>query len=350
MGRAGQRPALTRRPCAGPATRRSRCADRWPSPCRARSARGPMPTRGSAGCRRRTSLPRPSSSPPTASRHRRASSTPWSGRAPLIESTIGSDARVPARLPALRPALAAGRARPQRGAGVDPRGHRDGRVRGVRPWRPRLAPGTRAGCRRLPDHGRRPARPRLDLDRSDRRRLSRRPGHDPSAQQLRDRRPRDPGHPRPARATRPGRVRPGRGDRRRLDPRRDRGGQAGHGRSRRASDRPGQPRHPGRAPARSGPTRPSWPRGSTRAAPPARPVPRTRRVAARSTSRSSTVTATRSASSSRCTGRSDRASSTRTRACSTRTGAATSASTRAPECPRARQAHPPHAAPRDAVP
>ena len=42
-----------------------------------------------------------------------------------------------------------------------------------------------AGGGRLADHARRPARPHLDLGRADRDRLPRRPGHDPSAEQLR---------------------------------------------------------------------------------------------------------------------------------------------------------------------
>ena len=79
----------------------------------------------------------------------------------------------------------------------------------------------------------------LDLDRADRDRLPRRPGHEPPTEQLGLRRPRDPERPRAVRAT------AGRGLRRRrrcrsaLDPPRDRGVEAGDGRSRRPPDRPG---------------------------------------------------------------------------------------------------------------
>ena len=280
---------------------------------------------------RRTSWPRPSSWP-------RDGFPAWDGfvdaverTAPLIASTIGPRRRVPRRLPAARPALAAGRARPPAGARGDARGASPptGSTRSTTAtsasarhagWLPPAAPITR----------RRPARPHLDLGRADRDRLSRRPGHDPPAEQLRDRRPRAAGHPRPARAAAgPAAFGPDGVTDAGLDPPRDRGGQAGHGRSRRAPDRPGQPRRPGRAPARSGP------RGragrADRPAPRRRPgrVPRTRRAAARSTSRSSTRDGNAvSLIESNYTGLRLGRRRPATRASTTRTGAATSASTR----------------------
>ena len=135
-----------------------------------------------------------------------------------------------------------------------------------------------------------------------------------------------------------------------LDPPRDRGGEAGHGRSRRASDRPRQSATSRSRACSIRPMRPSWPRGSTRAAPPARPVPRTRRVAARSISRSSTATATRSASSSRSTGVRVGRPRPGHRYALPEPGRLLQPRPGAPECPRAGQAHAPHVAPRDAVP
>ena len=73
------------------------------------------------------------------------------------------------------------------------------RLRRLLRRRPRRAAGTRPRRGRRPDHARRPARPHVDLDRADRDRLPRRPGHDPPAEQLRARRARDPGHPGPVR-------------------------------------------------------------------------------------------------------------------------------------------------------
>ena len=82
-----------------------------------------------------------------------------------------------------------------------------------------------------------------------------RPGDDPPAEQLGDRRARAAGDPGQLRAAAGRGVRPGRRHRPRLDPPRDRGGQAGHGRPRRAPDRSGVPRRPGRRAARPGPRR-----------------------------------------------------------------------------------------------
>ena len=101
-----------------------------------------------------------------------------------------------------------------------------------------IAPGPRPGRRGLADHGDRPPGARaLHLERADRDRLSRRPGHDPPAQQLGDRRARAARDPGPVRAAAAVGVRTRRGHRPGLDPPRDRGGQAGDGRPRRAPDR-----------------------------------------------------------------------------------------------------------------
>ena len=109
-----------------------------------RAGRGPLvgrcPRAGSAGCRRRTSSPRPSSWPPTGSRRRRASSTPWSGRA-----ADRVDDRERRRVPAVyrpfgRPWRPGERVR-NCGAGVDARGDR--RRAGSR--RSTLAISARAG-------------------------------------------------------------------------------------------------------------------------------------------------------------------------------------------------------------
>ena len=161
--------------------------------------------------------------------------------------------RVPARLPAVRPALAAGRARPQLPAlaatleAIATGGFEafyDGDL-GARRARGLAAAGCPITVDDLRDHASTWGEP-IAVDY----RGVRVTTHPPNSSgivaleilailaQLEP-----PG---------PAGVRPGRGDRRRLDPRRDRGGQAGDGRSRRAPDRPGQPRHPGRAPARSG--------------------------------------------------------------------------------------------------
>ncbi len=163
--------------------------------------------------------------------------------------------RVLRRLSAARPAVAPGRARPPAGAGRDAG---DARYRGLRcvlRRRPRRAAGARPGGGRQPDRLGRPAGPHLHLGRPDRDRLSRRPGHDPPAQQLRAGRPRDPGHPGAVRGAAGLGVRTGRRHRPGLDPPRHRGVQAGDGGPRRVPDRPGVPRRPGRAAPGRGPHR-----------------------------------------------------------------------------------------------
>ena len=196
------RPPPPTRPRSGPAgSRRSPTAGRWRSPSPARSDRGATPMPGTAGCRARTVL------------------------APAIE--LARDG-----LPGLGRVHLGGRgdaAGGRRGA----RPGRPGSSRSTgphgRPWRPgervRL-PALAATLERLADVGfddfydgeigERQARglaaagsaitaddlagAHLDLDRADRDRLPRRPGHDPPAEQLRDRRPRAPEHPRDVRA------------------------------------------------------------------------------------------------------------------------------------------------------
>ena len=162
-----------------------RCAARWRSRCRAPSARGATPTPGTAGCRA-TILAPAIELARAASRPGTSSSTPSSGRAARSTTAPGVGAGFHARLPAGRPALAT------RASGS-----------ACRPWPPRWSDLADEGfdafydgdlaerqARALAAAGS-PitsadlARPRLDLDGADRDRLSRRPGHDPPAEQLR---------------------------------------------------------------------------------------------------------------------------------------------------------------------
>ncbi len=150
------------------------------------------------------------------------------------------------------------------------------RLRRLLRRRPRRAAGARPGRGRRPDHRGRPPRPHLDTwaepIATDYRGVR---VTTPPTEQLRARRARAPGDPRPGSSRRRRRrVRAGRRDRPGLDPPRHRGREARHGRPRRPPDRPGVPRRPGRAAARPGATPPTWPRGSTRAGPPG-PRPRT---------------------------------------------------------------------------
>ena len=145
--------------------------------------RRPRPTSGA--CHATRSWPRPSSSPARASRlgrlrgQGRGAAPPWSRR-PWAPTSGG----LLRRLPSARPAVAARRAGPPAGARRDAGDPRPRRVRRVLRRRPRRAAGRRPRRRGLADHGRRPRRARLHLGDPDRARLPRRPGHDPSAQQL----------------------------------------------------------------------------------------------------------------------------------------------------------------------
>ena len=237
-----------RRPGDAPAT-----AGRSRSPSRARSARGATRTPGTAGCRAATSWRRRSSWRGTGSR-RGTGSSRRSRRRCRRSSRRSARARASSRSTG-RTAAPGG---PASGSGCRPSRRRSSgwpRSASTTSTTARSASARRrglaaVGCR---DHGRRPARAHLDLDRADRDRLPRRPGHDPPAEPLGHRRPRAAEHPRDVRAAAAGGVRAERRRGRPLGPPRDRGRQARDGRPRPLPDRPGVPRHPGRAARLEGP-------------------------------------------------------------------------------------------------
>ena len=269
------RPAPTRRAPRRAGHERSRCAGRWPSPCPARSARGPMPMRGSAGCRGGRSWPRPSSWPATASRHATRFVDVVERTAPLIAATT--------RAATPRSCASTGRS-------AGPGGRASASATGARRRPSRRWPATgfdafyegdlgerqargldAAGCPITVDDLRDHASTWTDPIAIDYRGV-RVTTHPPNSSGRR--RPRDPGHPRPARATAARGVRPGRG---RPTPA---GSTLGIEAAKLAmADRDAHLTDPAfrdipvDAPARPGATPPSSPRGSTRAAPPARPRP-----------------------------------------------------------------------------
>ena len=177
--------------------------------------RGPLvgrrPRARTAGCHATRSWPRPSSWHGTGSRPGTGSSTRSSGRRRWSPTALGPDAGFFAGLPSARPAVATRRAGPPAGAGGDARDAGSRRLRCLLRGRPRRPAGARArrcrGARSraadLRDHTSTPT----DADRD---RLPRRPGHDPSAQQLGRRRARaarrswrGSRHPAPTRSGRP---------------------------------------------------------------------------------------------------------------------------------------------------
>ena len=105
------------------------------------------------------------------------------------------------RLPAARPAVAARRAGPPAGPGRDARAPR-ATTASTTSTTASSPSARRAGSRRPVRRSRRAdlRDAHLDVERADRDRLPRRPGHDPPAEQLRDRRPRAAEHPRDVRA------------------------------------------------------------------------------------------------------------------------------------------------------
>ena len=130
---------------------------------------------------------------------RRRASRPGTGFIHAVEATDAAwvdeaigPSRVPARLPAARAAVAARRAGPPAGAGRDALAAPGRRRASTRSTTAISASGRRARPRRgrLADRGRATcAAHRIDVGRRRSRRLPRRPGHDPPAQQLGRRRP-----------------------------------------------------------------------------------------------------------------------------------------------------------------